>query len=239
VTSDRELRERPAEAQSGSSAAARCPRTRRARLIRQPGRRIGVDRVARLGVEERSRDVSTTKLDWLALAGSTGMADSRDPEMALAPRLRLAVSTASLPTAARTSSPRTGGPPTPKWTYTSEPRSSRMSTTAVRRRSPGASDAIAASSMCSGLTPRIMRLPTNGARAAESSSVSLLSPKAATSEPFDRRGRRYEIHRRRAENSATNRFPGSRYSSAAGPTAAALVAHDASVPSSSPRMWVT
>src|SRR5438093_171504 len=44
-----------------------------------------------------------------------------------------------------------------------------MSTTAARRRSSGAPDAIAASSMCSGLTPRITRLPRNGASAFESS----------------------------------------------------------------------
>src|SRR5947207_12018387 len=48
-----------------------------------------MDRVASLGVEEAESRCVDDQLDWLALVGSTGVADSRDPEMALAPRLRL------------------------------------------------------------------------------------------------------------------------------------------------------
>src|SRR6266545_4444144 len=65
---------------------------------------------------------------------------------------------ASSPTAAATSSPRTGRPPEPKWTKTSEPMSSRMSTTAeIRRPSAGSPDR-AASSKSSGRMPRISGL---------------------------------------------------------------------------------
>ena len=124
-----------------------------------------VDPAPGLGVEEVEPLRVDDELDLLALPRTRVRSSLATNKLPFSFVCSCVASIASLPTAAATSAPRTGRPPDPKWTYTSEPMSSRMSITAgsaspVRRRSPTR----LASSRSSGRMPSDHRLPLESSK---------------------------------------------------------------------------
>src|SRR5439155_861380 len=132
-----------------------------------------------------------------------------------------ATSAASAPTAAFTSAPRTAFPATAKWTNTSEPMSSRMSTCAESRRPGDTSLANASSWRSSGRTPRMIRLPSNAFSPGRLASTR--SPTSNVSSPTFAVNRPSEGTR----STPTRFIAGERFRGAVRPLAAALLLHAA------------